>query len=314
MDSCFPRLLNRTDVEAGIEVFFVGLEFQLRALTVGHQLRVMRRNSVTDEASAQCISSNVDPGDQVSLAHARPPLTPTVSQDAVQVTSCDSLYQDFFEIVVPEETDKLAIKDDSAKVLRSRITGKCIGVSDARVRMSQCTDSPVFFRNELRMDDSEHIVQRSVEIGVSSLISYGTTQATIFVQLHRRVLGGTVSVRVRTIDSNVTLIDDVGEVTRSPAGWVYLCRIVRTVDGDRYTLIRNGTVVDTQRRFHQSTRYSTEVPLRLSLADEPTAQVVLPSLKVVPLLGGLPRGTDDADRRYASGWRWRMYRRGGAYF
>jgi len=150
-----------------------------------------------------------------------------------------------------------------------------------------------------------------VEIGASPLISYGTSVASMSVRLHRRVLGGTTSVRISTTDGNLTLVDDVGGLSHSESGWVYLCRVVRTDAGEQYTLIRNGTVVDTQTRFEAPSKSVEETPRRLLLDGESTAQVVLPSLKVVPLVGGDPRATDDADRRYASGWRWRMYRRGG---
>ena len=233
-------------------------------------------------------------------------------QDALHRTSCGALYQDFFELLSATEADARAVGDESATVLRSRVTGKCIGVALAgRVRMTPCGNGTVLFRNELRLDDSEYIGKRSTELGVSPLVSYGSADAVVSAWLHRRLIGGTVSVLVHTPESNVTLVDARGHLHRSPSGWVYMCRVTRTAAGDRYWLLRNGTVVDTQYRNIVSRPRPRSVPIRLALSEATTADVLLPSLVVVSLEGGASPSMDDADRRYASGWRWRMYRSGG---
>ena len=65
-ESCFPRMLPRVRIEREMGSFFVGTEFQLRALTVGYQLRTVDRTRVATEADTRCVSSNVDTGDEVS--------------------------------------------------------------------------------------------------------------------------------------------------------------------------------------------------------------------------------------------------------
>ena len=198
-------------------------------------------------------------------------------------------------------------------VLRSMVSGKCVGVSPAtaRARMMACSQTPLLFRNDLRLSDAEYIGDRSIELGVSQVVSYGSSDAVVAVSLHRRLIAGTVSVFVRTPESNVTLVDSQGHIVRSPSGWVYTCRILRDANGDRYWLVRNGTVVDTQHRDIVPSGRPLLTPARLALSSESTADVLLPSLVVVSLASGAPPSMDDANRRYASGWRWRIYRNGG---
>ena len=301
-ESCFPRLLTRAGLTTALHQYVFGMEFELRALTVGYQLRLYEWDTLIESTSTVCIASATDKGDRAGL----------------QMTSCNSLDQDFF---VPRDAslgDSETLSDQRAFALESSTRGGCIGFdpqATGRLRLVSCNASSqlVYVRSVLRLDAALLISPRAVQIGEQPLIAYASPTASIRAFLHRRVLTGTVRVDVEIGGEIVTVVDSKGGLTNAATGWVYVCRVTRSANGNLYSLLRNGTLLDNQwRPATGSTSRRNEVGVRQRIVDTSfNGQVIQPSLRISRLEGGAPPPLDDAERRFASGIIWRMFRRGG---